>query len=122
MTLNFKKGKTEAMVFTPASIRGTARQATSLPPLKSGDITVSWTAEYRYLGYTLRYNLDTDHIIKHKDDMHWGAFQKIHRRTAIARRSSTAEQIQLTNTHQQGHLTYCLSLLDISKDQFKQMD
>jgi hypothetical protein len=122
MSINVKKGKTEAMQFTPKSIRGSSTNARNLPPLRSGDLIVNWTAGYKYLGYILRFDLSTDHIISHKANCGWGAFQKIQRRTPQVYRASTAEQIQATNTYQQGQFTYCLSLLDMNERQIKEMD
>jgi hypothetical protein len=122
MSINVKKGKTEAMQFTPQSIRGSSTNARNLPPLKAGDLVVNWTAGYKYLGYILRFDLSTDHIIAHKANCGWGAFQKIQRRTPQAYRASTAEQIQITNTYQQGQFTYGLSLLEINEGQMKEMD
>ena len=122
MKLNTKRGKSHAMRFTPTSIEGSAKEARNRPPLKAGDLTVEWTSCYRYLGFVLRHDLKTDHIVDHKYRSEWAAHHKIFKRTTYAAKSSTGEQIQLSNNLQQGQITYLLSLADLTAQQAKKLN
>jgi hypothetical protein len=60
--------------------------------------------------------------VDHKYRSEWAAHHKIFKRTTYAAKSATGEQIQLSNTLQQGQITYLLSLADLSTQQTKKLN
>ena len=114
MELNFSLSKTEYMVFTPQSIRRSIGYITSLPPIKVRESEVKSVSSYKYLGHLLTHNLSIDVIIDKKEKGAWAGYKKVSSRNPHASGSSTAEQIQLYNTEQQGQLTYSLALITLS--------
>ena len=107
-TVSTKRGKTEAIAFVPGQ---TEAQAIGYAPLVYGAETVSWVAEYRYLGYPLRYDLDEAALLQSQLRKLLGGFHRYFTRNHVSRSLAAGLQVQLYRTTSASAADYLRSIL-----------
>ena len=123
MQINTKAGKTEAMAFTPTSVTGSGKAATTLfPPLDLGGTPIHWTQTYKYLGLPLHHDLSTAGFISSKVGAMWDTYFRLFVRNPFVRASPIGAQSQLRDGELQGTLTYFLSLIKMTERDLASID
>ena len=111
--------------FTAASLAADLAVAAAPPPLPAlflNGVPVDWVEQYRYLGATLRSDLDDAPTVKRMLSVAAAAFSKLFTHRPVIRRLCIAAQLQLLRTHVLGAAEYLRSVTDPYGALGKEMD
>ena len=121
MQVNFGARKTEAMLFQHGLSELAA--TTSLPPLVAGTHgVVQWVAGYAYLGFGLRYNLDTSAALGRVASMLIDAFHRHFTRNGRVRPAPLGVQREIYMSYVTGAVNYLRSILALDPAAVKLLD
>ena len=105
------EGKTEAMAFEPGAVGPNL----GLPPLTAGDSPVKWTAEYKYLGYVLQWDLSNTGMIHRLRQRLDYLSVSLFTQNRMVRSLSPSLQLQLATTLITGSCAYLMGVVPFTK-------
>ena len=120
MEVSVGQGKTEAITF--ASGLSDDEAVSTHAPLRCGGARVDWVAEYRYLGYMLRHDLDDKSTVKKLAGKLIGNFERYFTRNGYVRGSSVMMQLQVYKTCATGSINYLRSVVGLDSSVRDQLD